>query len=200
MLFLAWEMPSTANTRDENKARAILLALVDCLNRAGKKPGRTTLYKAFYLAHLLHAKHHSTVLSDWPIVKLDHGPGVDSGKRILEALAHEGMLTERKVEKKLRPGHEYQIIDGAAARSHIGTLTANELTTIHEACDTVKDMDDDELDTWAHQVSPAWNAAQHIGDELPIYADLLDDEDSVELGERIREARDHIERIFPKPQ
>jgi len=200
VLFLAWEMPSTANARDENKARAILIALVDCLNRAGKKPGRTMLYKGFYLAHLLHAQNYSAVLSDWPIVKLDHGPGVDEGKRILETLAHEGILTERKVPKRLRPGFEYQIIAGAAADAYLGALTPDEVRTIQEACGVVKDKDGDELDAWAHEASPAWNAARCIGDELPIYADLLDDEDSVELGERLRKAQDHIEGIFPKPQ
>jgi len=188
-----------AKNRDERKARAILLALVECLNRAGKKPGRTTLYKGFYLAHLLHAQHHSAVLSDWPIVKLDHGPGVDDGKRILETLAHEGVLTERRVPKKLRTGYEYELVRGAPADAYLGALTADEVRTIHDACDSVKDKDEDELDTWAHQVSPAWNAARGIGDELPIYADLLDDEDSVELGERIRDAEFHLKDILRKP-
>jgi hypothetical protein len=42
----------------------------------GEWSGKVKLHEAFYFAHLYYANEHPGFLTDWPIAKLQHGPGI----------------------------------------------------------------------------------------------------------------------------
>ena len=43
--------------------------------------GKTRLFKAFYFAHLFYARSAVDYLTDWPIVRMPQGPGIDPVRR-----------------------------------------------------------------------------------------------------------------------
>lgn len=52
----------------------------------GKFTGKTRLYKAFYIAHLLYAEQEPGYLTVWPIVRMPYGPGIDCGDELIAEL------------------------------------------------------------------------------------------------------------------
>lgn len=54
--------------------------------------GEPKLFKAFYFAHLYYAKANVDYLTDWPIVRMPNGPGIDKFQPLLNELIHEGIL------------------------------------------------------------------------------------------------------------
>src|SRR5437773_12483994 len=81
---------------DRQLARDIILEI---LRQAGGELPKTLLFKAFWLAHLYHAKRTRGFLSAWPIVRMPYGPGIHQGDSLLVELLHAGQIESRHVEK-----------------------------------------------------------------------------------------------------
>src|SRR5262245_15813426 len=75
-----------------NKERAERVIL-EILRQAGTEGlGKTKLYKAFWLAHLYFARENPGFLSDWPIVRMPNGAGIDKGEMLLRELVENGQI------------------------------------------------------------------------------------------------------------
>lgn len=79
------------SNKDRLLAKKIIVEIIR--QAGGKWIGKTKLYKAFYFAHLYYFESAPDYLSDWPIVRMPNGPGIDSGDELLRELAATGVLT-----------------------------------------------------------------------------------------------------------
>ena len=81
--------PRTTATKQPNKECAKRLIL-EILRQAGGEIEKTKIFKAFWLAHLYYSKIAPGYLTDWPIVRMPNGPGIDRGDQLIVELIHSG--------------------------------------------------------------------------------------------------------------
>jgi hypothetical protein len=180
---------------ERDRAKALMVALV--AKCGGSTPiERTRLYKGYWIAHLIHMDEHGAILSEWPVVKMPHGPGVERGAELLAELVAAGVLRERQVKRGPFTALAYTVADRKAAKTLLASLRAEELESVHQACAIVRDRTAKQLSDFSHERSRSWKAAKP-GHELAIYADLVwDDEESDQLAERLAEAERRLRGVF----
>ncbi len=155
---------------DRNRAKDIILEIV---RLAGDNiRGKTRLFKAFYIAHLFYAKRAPGYLSDWPIVRMPHGPGIDSADQLIKELVGEGRLAVHTTD--VGPYNELQYV--ATCKQAPPSLSLSAIDAIRDAVDFVEGKTAAELSELTHEFSRSWKAGKD-GDELNIYIDLVSDED-----------------------
>ena len=161
-----------------------------------KRLEKTQLYKGYWLAHLLHMDKHGAILSEWPVVKMTHGPGIERGADILAELVDAGVLRQASVNHGPFTATCYSIADRRAASRIRAELREEEVASIREACELVSNRTAKQLSEFSHEKSRAWKRAD-MGHELAIYADLVwDDEESEDLAERLKDAERHLRSVF----
>ena len=79
---------------DVARAKALALAITLCKPEGWQ---RTVFYKVFWRAHLRHMLQHGRALTDWPIVRMPNGPGIEKGPELLAQLAEEGAIVQEIV-------------------------------------------------------------------------------------------------------
>ena len=90
--------------RDESKkAKQIIKEIIR--QAGGRLDGKTRLYKAFYLAHLFYFERSPGLLSDWPIVKMPNGPGIDDGDILIDSMVAAGEIALEHVAGRPLPGN-----------------------------------------------------------------------------------------------
>ena len=139
----------------------------------GKVPTKSHLFKAFYFAHLYYAIDAPDYLSDWPIVKMPHGPGIDRADVLIRELESQGIIETRPALAGPYPTTEYRLVSQDMPQ----VLSAEAVAAIKRAVAYAKPMTAGELSETTHEYSRSWNEAARDGDELSIYIDLLDDDD-----------------------
>ncbi|MEX0710935.1 MAG: hypothetical protein WD278_01210 [Pirellulales bacterium] len=149
---------------DRERAKQIIAEIVRV---CGTCPSKTTLYKAFYFAHLYYAKREPGYLSDWPIVKMPFGPGIDQGDELLDELTRADVLRP----KTCSVGPFVAVQYSAACPGVPESLSLEAISAIREAVDFVKDKSAGELTALTHEFSRSWNEAA-FGEELNLYADI----------------------------
>jgi hypothetical protein len=159
------------------KAKRVIAEIIR--QAGGKFTGKTRLYKAFYVAHLLFAEHDRGYLTAWPIVRMPHGPGIDCGDELITELELSGIL-ERKQEPE-GPWQTARYELTRAGRSE-GKLSAAETRAIKEAVEFVGSKTATELSDLTHEFSRSWLEARD-GQPLNIYIDIIPD-DEYETRER----------------
>lgn len=133
---------------------------------------KTNLFKAFYHAHLKFAAANPNYLSSWPIVKMPHGPGIDSADALLGGLMLDGVIIVDQIEQ-----HGYS----AFRFIHTGKQCKGEplpdeaIAAIQAGLDQVLGKSAKTVSDESHAMSRSWRAATKEGEELNIYADLSDD-------------------------
>ncbi len=154
--------------------------------------GKVKLFKAFYFAHLYFAKLNAGLLSEWPIVKMPHGPGIDAFDTILQEL-----LSEQAIETDTANVGPFKAALYRATGKPLacGPLPQNAIDAIRSAVEFVAEKKGAQLSDITHEHSRSWNEAQ-LGEELSIYLDLLSDEDYAKRIEKSRQVRDEIEKAF----
>jgi hypothetical protein len=80
-------------------------------NADGEWTGKTKLFKAFYFAHLYYAKDRPGLLTDWPIARMPHGPGIDNYQALFGALEAKGHLAIELVHQGPLPEYRYRLSD-----------------------------------------------------------------------------------------
>ena len=134
--------------------------------------GKTKLFKAFYLAHLYFASDTSRYLTEWPIVKMPNGPGIDSFDAVIGELAK-----DRWIETGSKRVGPYQAtVYRAASRSAETELSEDAICAIRKAMEFVSNKTGAQLSDLTHEHSRSWNNAE-LGEELNIYVDLLSEDD-----------------------
>ena len=169
------------------KTKAIIAAIIQ--TAGGTFNGKTRLYKAFYVAHLLHFRDHQGVLSDYPIVRMPRGPAVDDGNALLRELKTQGVLNFGQ-----RSAGPY-VEEVFTLNTRLDGLTRDELDSVRRAVEWIADKTAAELSEWTHEFSNTWEDTLN-GNQMNIYADLLSETEYSEMKQRHRAAGELVDAIF----
>lgn len=156
-----------------NKERAKRI-IVEIIRQAGGQITRkTALFKAFYFAHLFYAESEPGYLSDWPIVRMPHGPGIESANELIKELTDNGFI--RTDHTPIGP---YKAITFRTTQKELSEpeLHSAEVAAIRRAVNLVKNMSAAELTDLTHEFSRSWNEAKH-GERMDIYVDSIPEDE-----------------------
>jgi hypothetical protein len=162
---------------DREKAKQIIAEIVRC--SGGRVESKTRLFKLFYLAHLIYAKREPDYLSNWPIVRMPHGPGIDRGEDLIGELCQAGVLEAHPVPVGPYMSTEYRLAD-----DEMPGLPLEAIEAIRDAVKFAGDKSASELSELTHQHSHSWKNSVN-GEELNIYVDLLGEEEYSKRIERL---------------
>lgn len=185
------QLPPSYREEDFQRAKQIVLEIVQ-QSTGNEIVGKVKLVKAFYFAHLYFARSNAGLLSEWPIVKMPNGPGIDNFDMILEALQD-----EQTIETKATNVGPFEAGCYRATGKPLdcGPLPSNAIDAIRRAVEFVAPKTGAQLSDITHEHSRSWNGAQ-LGEELSIYLDLLSDEDYAKRIQKSRQVHGEIEKAF----
>ena len=157
--------------QERAKAKRVIAEIV---KESGEEfVGKTRLFKAFYIAHLLYAEREPGYLTTWPIVRMPHGPGIDGGDELLRELQLAGVLQCDQVPEGPWMTNRYVLRDKTLSGSQ---LSAPETQAVRDAVQFVMSKTAAELSELTHEHSRSWLAARD-GQPLNIYVDMIPDEE-----------------------
>lgn len=148
-------------------AKQVIVEIVRCAG--GRLTGRLKLYKAFYFAHLIFAERASGYLTNWPIVRMPNGPGIDSGATLIRELSLEGRLKLEATKTGPFRTTTFCVAEESLPGEGLPPLA---IDAIREAVEFVQARNATELSELTHENSRSWNAAKE-GDRLNIYLDNI---------------------------
>jgi hypothetical protein len=159
----------------------------------GEWSGKVKLHKAFYFAHLYYANEHPGFLTDWPIAKLEHGPGIHEDGPLISRMVDEGLLRVELVHEGPYPENRYRLTDKGWQE---GSDVPNDAhLAIEKAVLFCKDRTASDLSFLSHQRSRSWNEGQ-MGDILNIYIDIIPDDEYGRRQEQMRRSSRNLTDIF----
>ena len=168
-------------------AKRIILEIV---SQAGEGIGRTKLFKAFWLAHLYYANKENGYLSDWPVIRMPNGPGIDEGHTLLRELVAAGLL-----RCPSRPEGPFQEITCILTETELPKdLSEAAIQAVQDAVAYVVPLSATRLTELSHEMSRSWQETEN-GRELNIYSDLVPDElfiEQREVAEKLDQAYDEM--------
>jgi len=165
--------------RAKEVAKQVILEIIR--QAGGVLNYKTSLFKAFYHAHLHYAETQSGYLSTWPIVRMPRGPGIDRFDVLLGELLAEGAVETHQIECGEYEGFQFRL--GHRAARH-NMLPPGAAQSIGYAVQQVAGKSATQVSDESHAVSRAWRDARD-GEELNIYTDLLS---PAEYSERMKRA------------
>jgi len=156
-----------------DKDRAIRIIAEIIRQAGGELTGTARLYKAFYFAHLYYAESAPGYLSDWPIVKMPNGPGIESGSQLIAQMKDAGILSTDHVQVGPFQAMRFRL----TGKEPIGDpLPGDAVQAIQQAVQLVQDKAAAELSEVIREFSRSWHLAKD-GEELDIYIDLIPDDE-----------------------
>ena len=156
---------------DRDRAKKVIAEII--CQAGGELTATTRLYKAFYFAHLYYSETAPGYLSDWPVVKMPNGPGIDACGELVGELAAAGILTTDHVPIGPFRAVRYRLAEATLPGE---PLSDEAIRAIQRAVQLVEDKTTTELSDMTHEFSRSWNTAEH-GQELDIYIDLIPDDE-----------------------
>lgn len=156
---------------------------------SGKWSGKTRLYKAFYFAHLFYANREPDYLTDWPIVRMPNGPGIDHGEALLNELVATGVLDRQPCPVGPYNSVEYRLQSTALPGD---ALTPEAIDAIKDAVDFVQNLSAVDLSEMTHEYSRSWNSSTD-GQELNIYVDLIPEDEYTQRRSSLETIRQEME-------
>ena len=175
---------------NETRERAKEVLCMILAASEGELKKKVALYKAFYYAHLYYWKIGQGTLTDYPIVRMPQGPGIDEGNSLLEELEAEGKI--RIERENYGPYTEYAF---SLVEAYPVDRNSLRYRAIDSAVDFVREKSAAELSQITHDYSRSWQEANN-GDELNIYLDLLDEDEYSLILKQSREAEEMIAHAF----
>lgn len=176
-------------SEEKDRAKQVILHI---LKQAGGSLGKSRLFKAFWLAHLFFAKNSPGYLSDWKIVRLPHGPGIDKGDDLILQLKKSGQLALDHEPK----GPYLETICRLVDREGLKDLPKAAIEAIDSAVGVIAMHDSvTQISEWSHEVSRSWNTTPN-GSELDIYSDLIPDDVYYERKLKLEELNDVYDDLF----
>lgn len=155
----------------------------------GVLPGKTRLFKAFYIAHLLYWRDHEGTLTTHPMIRMPQGPGIGSERRVFRELEKEGWL---HVSKR-RVGRHQEFVFETAREVQLSDAEAD---AISQALSGATNVTGKQLSDWSHEFSRAWKLCSN-GEPLPIYMDLPSDVEMAEVEEHLDRSQAIVDDLFP---
>ena len=156
----------------------------------GELHKKVALFKAFYYAHLFYWQEQNEALTNYAIVRMPQGPGIEDHFALLTELQQEGRVTIRR--EAYGPFKEYVF-----ALNQEFTIAPNNsrYRAIEKAVKWVEGKQARELSLETRDYSRSWQLGKD-GDELNIYIDLLDDEEYAAMQQRLRKSEALVNEVF----
>ena len=173
------------DTREQ--AKVVILGIIDAAGECFA--GQVRLYKAFWAAHLCHHHREAGELTDHPVVRMPHGPGIDGGESILAELVAEGRL--RKTEQPCGPYTEqvFHLTGNAPA------LNEAKRRSILEAVAWVTGRSGAELSQLTHEHSREW-IRRPDGAEMTVALDAMSEPEYQAMRRRQESVADDVAAVF----
>ena len=159
----------------------------------GRLVGKVRLHKAFYFAHLYFWQRGTGVLTSHPLVRLPFGPAIDDGPSLLAELVRDGQLRITS-----QPNGPFKEAVFELAQPFQINPNDDRYRAIEEAVEQVKQKSAVELSEETHLYSRSWQEGQ-TGQELDIYADLLDDLEYQQCQQDLQRSRELVHGVFQSP-
>jgi hypothetical protein len=159
----------------------------------GEWSGKLKLHKAFYFAHLFYANEHPGVLTNWPIARLQHGPGIHEGEKLIEEMANEGLLTVELVHEGPYPECRYRLTEKTLTVPP--DMDEGARAAVNKATQFCKDRAAADLSQLTHDMSRSWNEGE-TGDILDIYIDTIPEGEYRRRQERLEELSKRLPPIL----
>lgn len=177
-----WAFPSYIQECAMGNKKQAKEILVEIIRQCGGDyiEGKTKLFKAFYFAHLYYAKSNSDFLSDWPIVRMPRGPGIDNFDELMGELQEEGLVLVSPCQMGPFTGIRYDVTEeGKRACSPSPEAVA----AIKKTVKYVEHKTAEQLSEVTHAYSNTWNDTSD-GEEMNICLDLLTEDEYQESRDR----------------
>jgi hypothetical protein len=142
--------------------------------------------KAFYHAHLIYAEAEPGYLSNWPVVKLQHGAGIADLEALLAEMVRDGVL------EPIAGGHRAFASSAAETDSQQAPLEPPAIKAISDAVRLVAAENTASFRTVPCVYSRSWREAED-GDELNFYCDDVPEQ---EYQERSAAMRKMVEAMY----
>jgi len=153
---------------DADREKALQLMYEIIRQSKGGLQGKARLFKAFYLANLIHAHNAPVCLCDWPIVKMPNGPGIHEFPALIAELVDRGWVEQRDIQIGPYPSTEFRVVREDVAT----TFSETEKESIRGAVEYVRSKTASELSDETHEFSRTWQESD-IGAALDVYVDLI---------------------------
>lgn len=173
-----------------NRAAAKTLILEILAAAGGRLTGKVRLHKAFYIAHLYYWRDQKGALTDYPVVRLPFGPGIDDAPALVNELQDEGAIEIKTRSSDLYPETVFKLL----AELKLDRKSAR-FAAIKHAVSYVKKRSAVQLSEETHVFSRTWQEASD-GDELNIYLDLLTDEQYQRVKQSTKEMTEAVGAVF----
>jgi hypothetical protein len=159
-------------TQQEQRDRAKRVIVELVRQSGGTFYNKTNLFKGFWRAHLAYADANLGYLSNWPIVRMPNGPGINDFDHLLaELLADDWIATS---EKQFDRG--VGIVFTLGSKCPPIELTDRQIQAINEGVGYVQNHSSGFVSDQSHKDSRVWREAKD-GEELDIYLDLIPDDE-----------------------
>ena len=155
-------------SHETKRAKKIIVELVR--QAGGEFQDMTNLFKAFWKAHLSYAANNAGYLSNWPIVRIPHGPGIGDFDTLLSEMLADGWLTIG--ETQVGPCRAMTFSLGATCPP--ASFPAGVVEAIRDGLKAIDGQSTTNVNDESHQQSRVWREAKD-GEEMDIYLDLIDD-------------------------
>jgi hypothetical protein len=174
---------------DRERAKAIVVELIR--ESGGTFQNRTNLFKAFWKSHVEYAKKHVAPLSEWPIVRMTHGPGIDRFHLILGELMAEGMVQEEQVEFGDKTGFRF-VLTGVPSED----FSSDEREAIRSGVSFVARKSAKQVRDESHLESRAWQSAKD-GERIDVFLDAIPESGYDDRTQRIRRILSKVKATVP---
>lgn len=184
-------MPAVANKQLDRSAHAAQEVLLDIVAlKGGRFEGKQLLYKAFYLAHLYFYARYEGVLTDYPIVRMPMGPGIDRGDDLLADLTERELLGRSFERVGPYPAEVYTLLAPRAV-----DMADPRQDAIRSALEFIGDKTAAQVSEEIHEYSRTWKETAS-GSEQSIYLDLLSDDEMEQVRASGQAAHDAVVSVF----
>jgi hypothetical protein len=184
-------MPASDDTR--RRAKAVIVEIIR--QHGGSMQSKTHLFKAFWKANVAAAQATGTPLTDYPIVRMPHGPGIHNVSHLLSELIDEDAITMDRPSEDPYDPFEFTI---QTANAYEGDLSDNDRKAVSRGIDAVRGKSAKQISDESHRESRAWNAARN-GEALDIYLDAIPEDEFARRSDSLRRIGAAVDAAFNSP-
>ncbi len=180
-----------AVNQDREAAKRVVLEIIRIAR--GTIRGRVRLYKAFYAAHLYYWEENQGTLTNYPIVHMPFGPGIDAGEELLMDLQDEGFL---QIATRMKGPYREEVFTRMPHKME--KLDSARVEAIRRAVDWIKRKTATQLSNETHEFSRSWNSTRQ-GEEMNVYLDALTERELRDIQRRVKETEGLVSAVFDRP-
>lgn len=171
------------NHQEKDRAKAIIVEIIR--QAGGTFQKKTNLFKAFWQSHVAYAREHHKDLSNWPIVRMPNGPGIDRFEILLGELMTEGAVEIEEVDfGNNRIGLRFHALPEFSV-----DLEPEAVEAIKAGVQYVDGELAVSVSEKSHVESRAWNAARD-GHELDVTLDAIPEDEYQAMKKKFQSRRE----------